>query len=202
MSIAASALVLAAALMPSANAYKCKQADGSIAFQQTPCAATAEQLGQQSYERQPDAPHQQYVPSRDGPEAQKRAEAEADAEAALSAQAVAASRGLLAPTSPSPATTAAGYSCSDGARTWIQQTPCPATVMADRFVPISQAVGPRGERANAAATVSQETAVQQRAITRDEVCRRVQSGTATQHKEQRASDASYERNKLRSQYGC
>ncbi|HWU51178.1 MAG TPA: hypothetical protein VN153_00055 [Tahibacter sp.] len=198
MSIAASALVIAAALMPAANAYKCKQADGSIAFQQTPCAATAEQLGQQSYEHQPDAPHQQYVPSRDGPEARKQAEAE---EAEVSARFIAGQRGLLAPTAPSERS-ADGYSCSDGGKTWIQQTPCPSTVMADRFVPVTQAVGPHGERANGAATVSQETAVQQRAITRDEVCRQVRSGAATQHKEQRASDASYERNKLRSQYGC
>jgi hypothetical protein len=198
MSIVASALVLAAALMPAANAYKCKQADGSIAFQQTPCAATAEQLGQQSYEHQPDAPHQQYVPSRDGPEARKQAETE---EAEVSARFIAGQRGLLAPTAP-PERTADGYSCSDGGKTWIQQTPCPSTVMADRFVPVSQAVGPRGERANGAATVSQETAVQQRAISRDEVCRQVGTGAATQHKEQRASDASYERNKLRREYGC
>lgn len=197
MSLAAAVLALAAAF-PNATVYKCKQSDGSIAFQQTPCAAAAEQVGQQNFNREPDAPHEQYVPSRDGPEARKRAETE---EAEVNARFIAGQRGLLAPTAP-PERTADGYSCSDGGKTWIQQTPCPSTVMTDRFVPVSQAVGPRGERVNGAATVSQETAVQQRGITRDEVCRQVRAGAATQHKEQRASDASYERNKLRSQYGC
>jgi len=197
MSLAAAVIALAAAL-PNATAYKCKQADGSIAFQQTPCAAATERLGQQDFQKEPDAPHQQYVPSRDGPEAQKRAETE---EAEVSARFIAGQRGLLAPTAP-PERTADGYSCSDGGKTWIQQTPCPSTVMADRFVPVLQAVGPRGERANGAATVSQETAVQQRAISRDEICRQAGAGAATQHKEQRASDASYERNKLRREYGC
>lgn len=199
MSIAASALVLAAALATAASAYKCKQSDGSIAFQQTPCAATAEQLGHQSYERQPDAPHQQYVPSRDGAEAQMRAEAEAGAEA----RAVAGSRGVLAPVPTIPAPVVAeGYSCSDGSKTWIQQAPCPPTVKTNRFVPVSRAVGPRGERANGSAVVQQETPVQQRPMTREDICRQVRSGADTQQKEQRASDSSYERNKLRSQYGC
>ena len=50
--------------------------------------------------------------------------------------------------------------------------------------------------------VPRETAVQQRPLSRDEVCRRAQAGAATAHKEQRASDASYERNKLRNNNGC
>lgn len=197
MSLVTAVLALAAAL-PDATAYKCRQADGSIAFQQTPCAATTEPLGQQSFNKEPDAPHQQYVPSRDGREARKQADME---EAELEARAEAARRGLLAPTMPSERV-ADGYSCSDGAKTWIQQAPCPSTVMAERFVPVTQAVGPRGERANGAALVSQKTAVQQRSMTRDEICRKVNAGTATEQKDQRASDASYERNKLRSEYGC
>lgn len=197
MSIAAALLALAAAV-PAANAYKCKQADGSIAFQQTPCAATAEALGQQSYERQPDVPHTQYVPSRDSRQAQERTAAE---EARIEAQWMAAQNGQLSvPTLDQPPGDA--YSCFDGAKTWVQQTPCPRTVVRDHSVPVSVVVGPRGERANGTASVPRETAVQQRPISSDEVCRRVQAGTATAHKEQRASDASYERNKLRNNNGC
>lgn len=197
MSLATALLTLAAAF-PAANAYKCKQADGSIAFQQTPCAATAEALGHQSYERQPDVPHTQYVPSRDSREAQERA---ADAEAKAEADFMAASNGLH--TVPPPQTTRAdAYSCFDGAKTWVQQKPCPATVVRSHPVPAAVVVGPRGETSLRTGTVDRETPVQQRPISRDEVCRRVQAGTATAHKEQRASDASYERNKLRNSNGC
>lgn len=197
MSFATALLTLAAAF-PAANAYKCKQADGSIAFQQTPCAATAETLGHQSYERQPDAPHAQYVPSRDSREAQERTAAE---EARVEAQFMAASNGLFT-VPPQETTKADGYSCFDGAKTWVQQTPCPATVVRNHSVPVSVVVGPRGERSQGTAMVPRETAVQQRPLSRDEVCRQVQSGAATAHKEQRASDASYERNKLRNNNGC
>lgn len=198
MSFATALLTLAAAF-PAANAYKCKQADGSIAFQQTPCAATAETLGQHRYERQPDVPHTQYVPSRDSRAAQERAAAE---EARVQAQWVAASRGLLAPLPSLDAPQADAYSCFDGAKTWVQQTPCPKTVVRGHAVPVSVSVGPRGETSQGTAMVPRETAVQQRPISRDEVCRQVQAGTATAQKEQRASDASYERNKLRNNNGC
>lgn len=198
MSFATALLTLAAAF-PAANAYKCKQADGSIAFQQVPCAATAETLGQHSYEREPDVPHTQYVPSRDSREAQERSAAE---EARIEAQFMAGSRGLLAPTPALEAAQADGYSCFDGAKSWVQQTPCPKTVVRDHSVPVTRVVGPRGETTQGAAMVPRETAVQQRPLSRDEVCRRVQAGTATAHKEQRASDASYERNKLRNNNGC
>lgn len=114
---------------------------------------------------------------------------------------MAASNGLLS-VPPQEEGRADAYSCFDGAKTWVQQTPCPATVVRDHSVPITRVVGPRGETAQGSALVARETAVQQRPISRDEVCRRVQSGTATSHKEQRASDASYERNKLRSNNGC
>lgn len=56
----------------SANAYKCKAADGSITFQDRPCAAEAAEVDRQTFAKEPDAPHTQYVPSRDGPGAPQR----------------------------------------------------------------------------------------------------------------------------------
>ena len=84
----------------------------------------------------------------------------------------------------------------------MQQTACPATVVRNHSVPATVVVGPRGETSQRPVLVPKETAVQQRPISRDEVCRRVKAGTATSHQEQRASDASYERNKLRNNNGC
>lgn len=198
MSLAIALLTLAAAF-PAANAYKCKQADGSIAFQQTPCAATSEALGHQTYERRPDAPHTQYVPSRDSREAQERTASE---EERIEEEFMAASRGQRSVVPPPQATTADAYSCFDGAKTWVQQKPCPATVVRSHAVAVPIVVGPRGETAQGTAMIPRETAVQQRPLSRDETCRRAQTGTATAHKEQRASDAAYDRNKLRSNNGC
>lgn len=48
-----------------ASAYKCKAADGSVTFQDRPCANQSTQVDRVDYAREPDAPHTQYVPSRD-----------------------------------------------------------------------------------------------------------------------------------------
>lgn len=180
--------VLLFAIAPGAMAaeiFKCRDAAGAITFQQVPCAAGSE-VARQQYVPQPDAPHEQYVPSRDGPQVAQHA-------------AVPSTAPTLGATGIRPH--AAGFACTDGSRTWIQDAPCPSTTTRVRSDFVTGTTT-SGQRFNGTVTRRENVPVDSQALDRDALCEKIAKGAATSSKKRRASDDSYERNKMRRELGC
>ena len=90
--------------------YKCKDAQGSVIFQQTACNV-GQSVSVQTFQKVPDSPYKTQGDSGKGNSKRERRAARSDAVADDAQDA------------PAPA----GYECDDGRARWVQTDPCPAT---------------------------------------------------------------------------
>ena len=152
--------------------FKCKDAKGSVIFQQTACA-TGQETGVQSFQRVPDAPTP--LPS-------EGREAVSDNGRDLG-QATAAP-----PPSTQRSKSVAGYLCSDDRSEWVQPNPCPAST--GNVVAIVNGV-----------MQAVPVLVKQQELSSSEMCEQLLNNPATANKG-KGADSTYERNKLRDANGC
>lgn len=190
-------MLFAAATASAASVYKCKGKDGEVSFSNTPCP-----------EAPAAAPHATYTPE---PERKPR-EAEPSFDEALPFDRNAPIATGEVPDHPantplpsivsSPQADVRGYTCSVDGRIWVQSTPCPATATVNRYKPVTSHMPVTGEPIHGLATIEETRGVEQRALSRSELCEQLRRNAATSRDEARASDSAYERNKLRQANGC
>jgi hypothetical protein len=157
-----------------AQVYKCRGADGSFVYQQNPCADGATEV--KTIEVQPDPVGAAPPPAAPSPP----------------------------PTDASgqPARTA-GIRCSDGKRQWVQTTPCPASVDEEKsetemvFAPHLNTWLPVTSKKTTKVKIDQER------LTREQMCAELEKSIGTDRDSDGSSVGStYERNRLRQEYGC
>lgn len=169
--------------------YSCKTAQGTV-YQNTPCAHGATTAGHSTYSN--DLGRPSAVPAY-GPAPAERSPGSAPAYRDTTA---------VAGQGPQPtgSAEAAGYVCTSGNRRWMQKDPCPESLPGSRAVMVN-GFTTTGQPINGTGVIAAPRPVQQQTISRDEACREMNKGTQYGHRMSDASQA-YERNKLRSQYGC
>lgn len=186
---AAMAAVLWAAAGHAGEVYRCKGADGSVAFTNTKCPESSATERYASYPNAEDAPvHADQTAA--GPSSDSAALGDA-ASSAHASNASAASSGSAA----------AGYQCSANGSTWVQPQPCPETSSRQVTESVNGTVVSTGEYVAGTVTRDETAAVSQRELSREDLCSHLESNPKTAERG-RDSDSSYERRKLRHANGC
>lgn len=183
---AAIAAAFSAASGHAGEVYRCKGADGNVAFTKTNCPESSATEHYTRYRNAKDAPAHSDRAAADPPSA-----GAAFGDAASSAQV----------SNRPAASSAAGYECSVSGSTWVQPQPCPKTSSRQITESVSGAVMNTGEYVTGTVIRDETTAVSQRELSRDNLCTQLESNPKTAERGGDA-DSSYERRKLRHANGC
>lgn len=195
-SIAAGLAALLALSAHAGEVYKCKDANGHVTFTNIRCPEQSEAQHYGSYRNTEDSPDQYSAAGDAAQEIRDR-----DAERLETAPSIRPSSGTRSTATSEPA----GYQCSAHGRTWVQAAPCPteSSRKVSETVYVRGHLAGTGEPVNGTATRWRDDTVnvQQRGLSRDELCDQMKSGAKTAERG-KGSDSTYERNKIRAANGC
>lgn len=93
-----------------------------------------------------------------------------------------------------------GYQCSGNGKTWVQEKPCQESTVHGSAAHVS-GFDQDGNHISGTALYSERVPVEQRALSHDEFCTRLQDHMQTSEKDKGQSSV-YDRNKLRQLNGC
>lgn len=181
------ALLLASYAAMAGDIYVCKGSNGVKSYQGTPCANATDQLSRGAYDDSL------------GREGTPVSASNSDT------QALPVTQTMVQESNPGPGALApvaepAGYQCQAGSRLWVQKKPCPATYTVSKVVDVD-GHDQSGNLISGTGTIQQEAPVQSKQMTSDDICDSVHKGVKVAGGS-RASDQSYERNKLRNENNC
>ncbi len=177
-----------------AQVYKCKGTQGEFIYQNIPCAANTPQVATGNYAAVPDEDHPEY--SDDPPLVSETP----------TGAGVSQVPRLPENNSIPRQTAAAGYQCRSPSKTWVQSTPCPSTVtrrVSDTSF-VTGTIDGTGQTISGVASRSrsQTDAVEQTAMTKDQLCAHLKNAPRMGQGKSTAGDDSYERNKMRRANNC
>lgn len=178
------ALILAASASPAVavDVFKCIGASGEVVFSNTPCPGASK-------------PHSTYSAAPARPAYEQGVES---AEPVEQFEAAEPARATMASAEPQ----AVAYYCQASRVSWVATTGCPPTLRHLRSESISGTNVVTGQPIRGTTTSHEYEPVRETPLSRDDLCSLLRSGPAMSSGPQSSSDASYQRNKLRQQYGC